>query len=180
MDFCLIVCTTPNGGIGKNGSIPWRVPVDMAFFRRITTSTTSVSEGKRNAVIMGRQTWESIPARFKPLPGRLNIVLSRNVRSGTVVWKDWVIWRKLTSRKTKQHYAVVLLMRHWRLQKTRTWRLFLYCVPFRMSTNACVGNWWRTSVCWSHCSSIVQDDYSNSTGKGKSPNCFRWTDLSDA
>lgn len=62
----LIVATGENRVIGANGSIPWRMPGDMAFFKATTM-------GK--PVIMGRKTWESLP---KPLPGRLNIVVTRN------------------------------------------------------------------------------------------------------
>ena len=54
--------------IGARGSMPWHVPEDMAFFRRATTGFP---------VVMGRSTWESFPERFRPLPGRANIVLSR-------------------------------------------------------------------------------------------------------
>lgn len=58
-----------NRVIGKNGRLPWRLPNDMKRFRRLTW-------GK--PVIMGRKTYQSIPDRFRPLPGRQNIVLSRN------------------------------------------------------------------------------------------------------
>ena len=63
-------------GIGVNGQIPWVLREDMAFFKEITSKT--LLSGKVNAVIMGRKTWESIPSKFKPLPGRKNIVLSRD------------------------------------------------------------------------------------------------------
>jgi len=69
----VIVASTAKGGIGKDGGIPWRLKDDMAYFKRITTTAPS---GKTNAVIMGRKTWESIPAKFRPLPDRLNVVLS--------------------------------------------------------------------------------------------------------
>jgi dihydrofolate reductase len=59
---------TPDGVIGRDGALPWRLPEDLARFRTLT-------EG--HPVIMGRATWESLPARFRPLPGRDNIVLSR-------------------------------------------------------------------------------------------------------
>jgi len=72
--FKVIVAATQNGGIGKDGSIPWRLPGDMKYFKEVTSAC---SEGHQNAVIMGRKTWESIPAKFRPLPGRLNIVLTR-------------------------------------------------------------------------------------------------------
>lgn len=58
------------GAIGRENTIPWRVPEDMARFRDITGT---------NAVVMGRKTWESLPTRFRPLPGRRNIVVTRSV-----------------------------------------------------------------------------------------------------
>ncbi len=74
MIFSLIVAYDQNRGIGLNGTLPWRIPADLAHFKSITTKTAVPS--KRNAVIMGRVTWESLPPSFKPLPNRLNIVLS--------------------------------------------------------------------------------------------------------
>lgn len=56
-------------GIGFKGQIPWRVPEDIRYFRKITWGHT---------VIMGRKTWESIPAEYRPLAGRTNIVISRS------------------------------------------------------------------------------------------------------
>ena len=61
------VARARNGVIGKDGGLPWRLPGDLAFFKKATM-------GK--PVIMGRKTWDSLP--LKPLPGRLNIVLSRD------------------------------------------------------------------------------------------------------
>lgn len=75
----LIVAMTKNKGIGLNGKLPWspqNLHEDMKFFKRITTGTESPD--KINSVIMGRKTWESLPDKFKPLPNRLNIVLTRN------------------------------------------------------------------------------------------------------
>lgn len=78
--FSLVVAATvPEFGIGFNGSIPWRIPEDLKFFKETTTSTKD--ESKQNAVIMGRKTWESIPSKYRPLPSRLNIVLTRNTNS---------------------------------------------------------------------------------------------------
>ena len=57
------------GAIGLDGSIPWRLPEDMRHFRELTTG---------HAVIMGRRTWDSLPKRSRPLPGRVNIVLTRD------------------------------------------------------------------------------------------------------
>lgn len=73
--FYIIVAVDSAGGIGKDGTIPWRLPDEMAHFKKITTAASMF---KRNAVIMGRKTWESIPEKFRPLADRLNIVLSRN------------------------------------------------------------------------------------------------------
>ena len=58
---------TADGVIGRAGAMPWSLPEDMAFFRRTTTG---------HPVIMGRRTWESFPERFRPLPGRTNIVIT--------------------------------------------------------------------------------------------------------
>ncbi len=64
-------------GIGRGNSLPWRLKEDMTFFRE-TTSSTACGGGAVNAVLMGRKTWESLPAKFRPLPGRLNVVLSKS------------------------------------------------------------------------------------------------------
>ncbi len=94
----VVVATDKNGGIGKNNRLPWqsKLKTDMAFFKEVTTSqhqfnvfrhffegkdklsvTECFSTDRKNVVIMGRKTWDSIPKKFKPLEGRLNIVLSR-------------------------------------------------------------------------------------------------------
>lgn len=54
--------------IGADGRLPWHLPEDLALFKRLTTGST---------VVMGRATWESLPAAVRPLPGRRNVVLSR-------------------------------------------------------------------------------------------------------
>ena len=71
----LIVAACEGLGIGANGSLPWRLPREMKRFARLTKATTE--PGKRNVAVMGRKTWESIPEKFRPLAGRLNVVLSR-------------------------------------------------------------------------------------------------------
>lgn len=71
----LIVAVDKNLGIGKQGSIPWYIPADLRRFSTYTKATQDST--KQNAVVMGRRTWDSLPVRFKPLPGRVNIVLSR-------------------------------------------------------------------------------------------------------
>jgi dihydrofolate reductase len=69
----IVVAATPTGGIGINGQLPWTIPADLKYFKRVTSEA---APGKQNAVIMGRKTWASIPAKFRPLSDRLNVVLS--------------------------------------------------------------------------------------------------------
>jgi dihydrofolate reductase len=63
-----IVAMDESRVIGINGTLPWRIPADMAHFRTLTTG---------NVVVMGRKTWDSLPPAFRPLPARTNIVISR-------------------------------------------------------------------------------------------------------
>jgi len=73
--FDCVVAADAAGGIGKDSDLPWpRLREDLRFLRRITTEAP---EGERNAVIMGRKTWQSVPSKMQPLPGRLNVVISR-------------------------------------------------------------------------------------------------------
>lgn len=69
MTVALIWAQSTSGIIGRDGGIPWQLPEDMARFKELTMGHT---------VVMGRRTWESLPARFRPLPGRRNVVLTRN------------------------------------------------------------------------------------------------------
>lgn len=64
----LILARAANGVIGLNGTMPWHLPEDMAHFKKQTAGAP---------VIMGRKTWDSLPPRFRPLPGRRNIVITR-------------------------------------------------------------------------------------------------------
>ncbi len=96
--FHIIVAMDLNRGIGKNNSIPWKIKEDMTYFKNITTcpnlfevwnyyrmNDMAMLDGVKftqpgveiNAVIMGRKTWDSLPAKFRPLPNRKNFVLSR-------------------------------------------------------------------------------------------------------
>lgn len=65
----LIYARAANGVIGHHNALPWHLPEDLAHFKRTTLGCP---------VIMGRKTWDSLPPKFRPLPGRLNIVVSRN------------------------------------------------------------------------------------------------------
>jgi len=72
--FSIVAACDQNFGIGKDNSIPWRVAEDVAYFKHLTTKTFDPE--KRNVVIMGRKTYQSIPEKFRPLPGRINVVIS--------------------------------------------------------------------------------------------------------
>lgn len=83
MKLHLIYARARNGVIGKDNQMPWHLPEDLAHFKRVTLG---------QPVIMGRKTWDSLSARFRPLPGRLNIVVTRQAdwqaegaqRAGTI------------------------------------------------------------------------------------------------
>jgi len=75
----LVWAQARDGVIGAGGTMPWHLPEDGAHFRRTTAGA---------AVVMGRATWDSLPERFRPLPGRTNVVLTRSpglVLPGAVV-----------------------------------------------------------------------------------------------
>ena len=68
MKINMIYARSANGVIGKGGVMPWHLPEDLAHFKRLTQGWP---------IIMGRKTWDSLPARYRPLPGRTNIVITR-------------------------------------------------------------------------------------------------------
>ncbi|MCW5322892.1 dihydrofolate reductase [Verminephrobacter aporrectodeae subsp. tuberculatae] len=85
----LIYARAANGVIGKDNRLPWHLPQDLAHFKQLTQGC---------AVIMGRKTWDSLPPHVRPLPGRSNIVLTRN--SG---------WHAAgAQRAASQHEAIAL------------------------------------------------------------------------
>ncbi|MGY0194415.1 dihydrofolate reductase [Leptothrix sp. BB-4] len=70
-ELVLIAAVARNGTIGADNQLLWHLPEDLAHFRRLTMG---------QPVLMGRKTWDSLPARFRPLPGRHNIVLTRDAQ----------------------------------------------------------------------------------------------------
>ena len=63
-----VVAIAQNNCIGKDGTLPWHLPEDLKHFKKVTTGHT---------VLMGRKTWESLPEKFRPLPNRKNVVVTR-------------------------------------------------------------------------------------------------------
>lgn len=70
-ELVLIAAVARNGVIGKGNRLLWHIPEDMQFFKQTTLG---------HPVIMGRKTWESLPPRFRPLPGRRNLVITRDAQ----------------------------------------------------------------------------------------------------
>ena len=68
MNINMIFARAANGVIGHKNAIPWHLPEDLAHFKKLTFGCP---------VIMGRKTWDSLPPRFRPLPGRSNVVITR-------------------------------------------------------------------------------------------------------
>jgi dihydrofolate reductase len=68
MALNMIFARARNGVIGQNNTLPWHLPEDLAHFKATTLG---------QPVIMGRKTWDSLPLKFRPLPGRMNIVVTR-------------------------------------------------------------------------------------------------------
>ncbi|XP_055681341.1 dihydrofolate reductase [Lutzomyia longipalpis] len=73
LNLCVAACE--NLGIGLNGNLPWHLKQELKHFNRVTTKVADPA--RKNAAIMGRKTYFGIPEKKRPLPGRLNIVLSR-------------------------------------------------------------------------------------------------------
>ena len=69
MNVALIVAMDRDRGIGRDNDLMWHLPVDMQFFKDTT---------KNQVVVMGRKNYDSIPAKYRPLPGRENVILTRN------------------------------------------------------------------------------------------------------
>ncbi len=68
MSLEIVVAMARNGVIGREGRLPWRLPEDLKRFKELTLG---------HAVLMGRKTWESLPEKYRPLPGRHNLIVTR-------------------------------------------------------------------------------------------------------
>jgi dihydrofolate reductase len=89
MKLHLIFARAANGVIGIDGKLPWHLPEDLAHFKRTTLGSP---------VIMGRKTWDSLPPKFRPLPGRLNVVVTRQ--------PDWQAAGALTAHSLAEACAL--------------------------------------------------------------------------
>ena len=89
MELHLIFARAHGGVIGKNNTLPWHLPEDLAHFKRTTLG---------QPVIMGRKTWDSLPPRFRPLPGRTNVVVTRQ--------PDWTGGNALRAESLEQALAL--------------------------------------------------------------------------
>lgn len=92
--YNIILAIDEKGGIGKDGGIPWKSPEDMKYFKETTQG---------HAVVMGRKTYESLPPRTRPLPDRLNIVLSHSVGEGEGFITQWNLFDALETAIRQGH-----------------------------------------------------------------------------
>lgn len=90
MEIVLVVAMAENNVIGHNGKIPWKLSEDLKHFKELTMGCP---------IIMGRKTYESLPASVRPLPGRTNIIISRNLKDATGVNIFSDVGRALTFAK---------------------------------------------------------------------------------
>lgn len=85
MKFSIILAVDDENGIWKHDTLAWNLPSDMKYFKKITTQTQDLA--KLNAVIMWRKTWFSIPAKYRPLPERINCILTRDLKQSDI-WSN--------------------------------------------------------------------------------------------
>jgi dihydrofolate reductase len=90
--FDMILAIDEKNWVWKAGDLAWHVPSDMKYFKKITSETKDLA--KMNAVVMWKNTWNSLPAKFRPLPDRINCVLSHNLNKDNI-WSqidDFVLY----------------------------------------------------------------------------------------
>ncbi|KAK2164111.1 hypothetical protein LSH36_68g01009 [Paralvinella palmiformis] len=108
----LVIAMCNNNGIGISGKLPWKLKNEMAHFKKLTSATTDPD--KMNALIMGRKTWQSIPEKFRPLPNRVNVVISSSlstVPNGVYVAKSFedavsILFRKPLSDSVERIFII--------------------------------------------------------------------------
>lgn len=82
MKINLILAVDEKNWLWKNKTLPWNLPTDLKNFKKITSETEDLA--KLNAVIMWRNTWESIPSKYKPLSDRINCIITKTVKSNDI------------------------------------------------------------------------------------------------
>lgn len=94
----MILALDSKNGLWKNEDLAWRISKDMKYFKEVTTwiipsafqaaslKSKGSIENKQNAVLMWRKTWDSIPEKYRPLPGRINAILSRSYAPEDDYW----------------------------------------------------------------------------------------------
>ncbi len=97
MDLTIIAAVSENNVVGINGKIPWRIKEDIIRFKELTLN---------HPVIMGRKTYESIPGKFRPLPRRKNVVLSRNFKTDEKIYVVGSIKEALEFVKQENSYVI--------------------------------------------------------------------------
>ncbi|VVB83873.1 Dihydrofolate reductase HdrB [uncultured archaeon] len=97
MNLTLIAAISENNVMGNKGKIPWRIKEDMKRFRELTLN---------HPVIMGRKTYESIPEKFKPLPDRKNIVLSKSMKDYAGIYIARNTCEALSLSEGKSSYVI--------------------------------------------------------------------------
>ena len=92
MKFSIILASDSKNGVWKENNLAWKISEDMKYFKKITSNTQDLA--KLNAVIMWRKTWESIPSKYRPLPDRINCILSRTLKHEDINSKidDFVLY----------------------------------------------------------------------------------------
>ncbi len=108
MSLALIWAQSANGVIGVDGGLPWHLPEDMAHFRELTAGAV---------VVMGHTTWQSLPERFRPLPGRVNVVLSRD--------RGLTLEGAIVVPGTREAVALIGDRRAWVIGGAQVYRAFL-------------------------------------------------------
>ena len=88
----IILAIDDKNGLWKNWDLAWKISADLKYFKNITSKTKDLA--KLNAVVMWKNTWESIPLKYRPLPNRINCVLSRLIKQESIWSKinDYVLY----------------------------------------------------------------------------------------
>ena len=82
MKFNIILAVDEKNWLWKLGDLAWKLPWDLKYFKKTTSKTKDL--GKHNVVIMWRKTWDSIPGKFRPLPDRINCILSKTLKTESI------------------------------------------------------------------------------------------------